>query len=131
MARQNQRVYAFGPFRLDPGERRLTHDDVPVALTPKAFQTLKLLVDNAGHLVDKQRFLDEIWSGSIVEEATLAKNIFTLRKALGDDQGAPRFIETVPKVGYRFTVDGEPLIRFTGPSTAARSHHFRRIIDQN
>lgn len=74
----------------------------PVALTPKAFDTLLLLVSRSGHIVEKDELLKEVWPDAFVEEATVAQNIFTLRKALGQGQSGNRFIETVPKRGYRF-----------------------------
>lgn len=96
------RVYEFGPFRLDEGERSLSRDLEPVALTPKVFDTLLLLVRNAGHLVDKEELMTLIWPDSFVEEANLNRSISTLRRALGEAPNLPRYIETVPKRGYRF-----------------------------
>jgi DNA-binding winged helix-turn-helix (wHTH) protein len=91
-------VYDFGPFRLDGQERRLLRDQRVVALTPKALETLLVLVANAGRAVGKSELMDKVWPGTSVEEATLAQNIFALRKALGETH----YIETVPKFGYRF-----------------------------
>ena len=70
-----------------------------VALTPKAFDTLHLLVQNSGHLLERDELIRLLWPDSIVEEGNLSNNIFVLRKALGED---PQYIETVPKRGYRF-----------------------------
>ena len=105
-------TYEFGPFRLEADERRLRRAQVPVPLTPKAFETLLVLVQNAGRAVGKQELMEKVWPDTSVEEATLAQNIFALRKALGetppeppdDPRGrrGPRHIETVPKFGYRF-----------------------------
>jgi TolB-like protein/DNA-binding winged helix-turn-helix (wHTH) protein len=91
--------YEFGPFRLDPKERKLTRGNEIVALTPKAFDTLHLLVRNSGHLLEKDELIRQLWPDSFVEEGNLSNNIFVLRKALGED---PQYIETVPKRGYRF-----------------------------
>ena len=93
--------YDFGPFRLDLGERLLLRDGKPVALTPKAFDTLLMLVLNSGRVVEKDELLKLIWPKTFVEEATLAQNIFTLRKALGGSEGE-QYIQTIPKRGYRF-----------------------------
>ena len=93
--------YAFGPFRLEVAERRLTRDGTIVALTPKVFDTLVLLVERAGHLVTKGDLMSALWGDLIVEEANLTKNVWLLRKALGEDADAA-YIETVPKVGYRW-----------------------------
>lgn len=98
MATSTRQAYEFGAFRLDPAERTLARDGEPVALTPKVFDTLVLLVENAGRLVTKDEFLKQVWAEAFVEEATLAQSISQLRKALGDTE----LIETVPKKGYRF-----------------------------
>ena len=94
-------VYEFGRFCLDLDEHRLTRDGLPVPLTPKVFDLLRVLVENAGHLIEKDRLLKEVWSDAFVEEANLNRAISVLRKALGETAGE-RFIETVPKKGYRF-----------------------------
>jgi len=92
----------FGPFRLDVRERRLLKNGKRLALTPKAFQTLLVLVSHRGHLVSKDDLLKAIWPDGYVEESSLARNISVLRKVLQDTSRKPRFIETVPKRGYRF-----------------------------
>jgi TolB-like protein/DNA-binding winged helix-turn-helix (wHTH) protein/Flp pilus assembly protein TadD len=98
-SRETPRLYGFGPFRLDPAERKLLRGNEIVALTPKAFDTLHLLVRNSGHLLEKDELISTLWPDSFVEEGSLSNNIFLLRKALGED---PAFIETVPRRGYRF-----------------------------
>ncbi|HEX6623006.1 MAG TPA: winged helix-turn-helix domain-containing protein, partial [Pyrinomonadaceae bacterium] len=97
-------IYEFGPFRLDATERVLARGGETVRLTPKEFETLLALVRNSGHLMTKGELLKEVWPDTFVEEATLAQNIFTLRKALGRGapEGAGQYIETVPRRGYRF-----------------------------
>ena len=102
MSRQAKEVYEFGPFRIDVAERLLTRDGQNVPLTPKAFDTLLLLVENRGHLLEKDELMQKLWPNTFVEEANLTNNISLLRKALGDDAGEHRYIETVPKRGYRF-----------------------------
>jgi TolB-like protein/Flp pilus assembly protein TadD len=92
-------AYEFGPFRLDAAERQLRCAERLVPLTPKAFDTLLVLVEHSGRAVGKDELMEKVWPDTSVEEATLAQNIFALRKALGD---TPRHIETVPKFGYRF-----------------------------
>lgn len=96
------RVYDFGPFFLDPSERRLLNDGKPVALTPKCFDLLVILVENSGHLLGKDELLERLWPGQFVEEVNLSYNISSLRKALGEGQEGRHFIETVPKKGFRF-----------------------------
>jgi TolB-like protein/Tfp pilus assembly protein PilF len=92
------RVYEFGPFRLEPGERQLRREGRLVLLTPKAFDTLQALVQSGGRAVSKDELMSSVWPDTNVAEATLAQNIFAVRKALGD----ANCIETVPKFGYRF-----------------------------
>jgi DNA-binding winged helix-turn-helix (wHTH) protein/tetratricopeptide (TPR) repeat protein/TolB-like protein len=94
--------YRFGDFRLEVAERRLLCDGTVVPLTPKVFDTLVLLLENAGHLVPKEELLGKIWPGLVVEEANLTKNMWAIRKALAATSEGPAYIETVPKVGYRW-----------------------------
>lgn len=97
-----QQVYEFGPFRLDTANHRLLRDGVPVALKPKALDTLRLLVENAGSVVSKDEMFGRLWPGTSVEEASLTQNIYELRRALADPDREHRYIETIPKRGYRF-----------------------------
>lgn len=98
-------LYEFGPFQLDPPERLLLCDGQPVSLTPKGFDLLLALVDRSGHLVEKEELLKLVWPGAFVEEGNLAVTISQLRKALNDDRGQHRYIETVSKRGYRFVAE--------------------------
>ena len=102
MAKEFKHLYEFGCFRLDPAEHLLLRDGEVVALTPKAFDLLLVLVNHQGHLLGKDELMRELWPDSFVEEGNLADNISRLRKALGESAGGQRFIETVPKRGYRF-----------------------------
>jgi adenylate cyclase len=94
--------FQFGEFFLNVAERRLSRRGESVPLTPKVFDTLLLLVHNAGHLVEKEVFLKHLWPDAFVEESSLAQNISVLRRALGDEGNGDGFIKTVPKRGYRF-----------------------------
>lgn len=100
MPLEERRLYEFGPFRLDPAERLLLRGEDRVALTPKAYETLLALVENAGRALQKEELLRRIWPDTFVEEVSLARNISVLRKVLGDQDGT--YIETLPKRGYRF-----------------------------
>lgn len=91
----------FDRFVLDPANRRLTRDGAPVDLNARYLDALALLISNPGHLVTKDRFLDEVWRGVPVTDEALTQCIKTLRRVLGDDAANPRLIETVPKHGYR------------------------------
>ena len=94
--------YRFDRFVLDPGQRQLRLDEQPLELSARYFDALALLVREPGKLISKDRFLDEVWRGVPVTDEALTQCIKTLRKQLGDSASVPRFIETVPKHGYRF-----------------------------
>ena len=104
--------FRFGDFVLDPGDRQLRRGAEPVELNARYLDALVLLVREQGKLVSKDRFHDEVWRGVPVTDEALTQCVKTLRRQLGDDAGNPRFIETVPKHGYRFiapvdAADGE------------------------
>ena len=108
-------VYRFGPFELDGAEYRLLRNGVEVPLQLKAFETLCILVERAGRLLTKDDLLRQLWPGTIVEENNLNKNISMLRKALGDCPDGLSYIETVPRVGYRFAAEVEQ-VSAAGPT---------------
>src|SRR5918993_2907962 len=93
-------IYRFGPFALDVADRSLKRDGAPISLTPKTFDLLVALVENAGRLVEKDVLLKAVWPDVAVEEGNLTKGVFSLRQLL--EQEGTRYIETVPKRGYRF-----------------------------
>jgi DNA-binding winged helix-turn-helix (wHTH) protein/pimeloyl-ACP methyl ester carboxylesterase len=107
--------YAFGPFELDADDRLLMHEGTIVPLTPKALDTLLILVQRKGHVVSKDELLERVWPDSFVEQNNLAQNISALRKALGEKEGGPRYIDTVPKRGYRFV---SPVTEIARPMAA-------------
>jgi pimeloyl-ACP methyl ester carboxylesterase/DNA-binding winged helix-turn-helix (wHTH) protein len=98
---EHSAAYCFGRFTLDAAERTLFDGEKNVPIAPKAFDTLLLLVENQGKILSKERMLKEIWTDSFVEENNLAQNISLIRKILGETK-LSKFIETVPKFGYRF-----------------------------
>jgi pimeloyl-ACP methyl ester carboxylesterase/DNA-binding winged helix-turn-helix (wHTH) protein len=101
MSDPKEAIYNFGAFKLDAAERTLFNGVNAVPLAPKIFDTLLILVENAGRVISKEKLLAEIWDDSFVEENNLAQNISALRRVFG--KGSPeKFIETVPKFGYRF-----------------------------
>ncbi|HYJ52527.1 MAG TPA: transcriptional regulator [Allosphingosinicella sp.] len=124
-------LFAFDGFTLDPNDRRLRRDGgAPVELNARYLDALALLVGEAGRLVSKERFLEEVWRGVPVTDEALTQCIKTLRRQLGDDVSRPRFIETVPKHGYRFVaevarVDGESV---AAAPAAARPSPWRRTM---
>lgn len=105
MSSQTKAIFEFGPFRLNPAERLLLRDQAQVRLPPKAFDALLVLVENRGHLLEKDELLRKVWPDTFVEESNLAQHISLLRKALQDGEDGPRYIETVPTRGYRFVAD--------------------------
>jgi DNA-binding winged helix-turn-helix (wHTH) protein len=120
--------FAFEQFVLDTGDRRLKADDRPVDLNGRYFDALVLLIRERGRLVSKDRFLSEVWDGVPVTDEALTQCIKTLRRQLGDDAARPRFIETVPKHGYRFIapvehLDGQPV-----PNAAPPKDHWRDFV---
>jgi eukaryotic-like serine/threonine-protein kinase len=98
-------LYEFGPFRLDVAERLLLRNRAAIPLQPKAFDLLLVLVQNRGHLVEKDELLRTVWPDTIVEEVNLANNVSILRKILGGGADGEPVIETVPRRGYRFLAD--------------------------
>lgn len=95
-------AFTFGPFLLDAKERVLLRGGKPVPLPEKMFATLLMLVENAGHIVEKEDFISAIWPNTYVEEANVAQNVFKLRKVLGKNRVGKPYIETIPRRGYRF-----------------------------
>ncbi len=100
--RTTQAIYEFDSFRLEVAEQRLLRDGKQVPLAPKEFETLRLLVERHGQLVSKQMLLDRVWAGTFVGDDTIAQRISLVRKALGEETASSKYIETVPKRGYRF-----------------------------
>lgn len=101
MSSRASESYEFGGYRVDVDRHTVTHDDVLVALPPKTFELLLLLVRQPGHAFTRQELIGSLWPDSFVEEANLSFQISTLRKALGQEGAA--WIETVPRLGYRFS----------------------------
>ena len=95
-------IYEFDRFRLDAAERALWRGGELVPLTPKVFGILLALVENSGHVVQKDELMRQVWPDSFVEEGNLTQNISVLRKALGETTDGKPYIETVARRGYRF-----------------------------
>ena len=99
---QERHFYEFGPFRLDAAQGLLLRDGKPVPLTPKAYETLLALVESEGRLLSKEELLKRVWPDTFVEEGNLTHNVWTLRKTLGEEEEGAKYIETIPRRGYRF-----------------------------
>ena len=116
-------LYVFGSYRLDAVERVLLRDGQPITVPPKDLETLLVLVERAGHIVEKEELLERVWPGVFVEEGNLARHIFNLRQVLGDSPEGRKYIETIPRRGYRFVAavreDGEPAaLNLTAPQAS-------------
>jgi len=105
MDKEAQHLYEFGPFRLRTAERTLLRDGHPVPLPPKVFDTLLILVQRSGRVVEKDDLMQKLWPDTFVEESNLTQNVFNLRRLLGEAHDEHPYIETVPKRGYRFIAD--------------------------
>ncbi|HEX8137265.1 MAG TPA: winged helix-turn-helix domain-containing protein [Pyrinomonadaceae bacterium] len=131
-------AYEFGPYRLLPGERLLLRRGETVALTPKVFDTLLVLVEHGGRLLAKERLMKMIWQDSFVEEGNLTQNIFILRKVLGESPHDHQYIVTIPGQGYRFVAavreilpEAEAAFRYRdddGPSTVTDARASGRAL---
>jgi DNA-binding winged helix-turn-helix (wHTH) protein/tetratricopeptide (TPR) repeat protein len=105
------RSFEFGPFHLDLSERLLLRNGKAVPLAPKVFDTLSILVENSGHILEKDELMTKLWPDTFVEESSLSQNIFQLRKVLAEDTPDLQYIETIPKRGYRFSADVTEIMR--------------------
>src|SRR4030095_7047321 len=99
MKQPARHFYEFGPFRLDTGERILLREGQMVPLPQKSFETLLVLVESGGRIIEKEELLSRIWPDTFVEEVSLAKKISLLRKTLGEDS-AHQYVETIPRRDY-------------------------------
>ena len=130
MKTEAQLKFEFGPFQLDPSERMLARNGKALRLAPKVFETLAILVENSGHIVEKEDLIKRLWPDSFVEESSLAQNIFQLRKTLQDGPGR-RYIETVPKRGYRFSADVREIVQVESETSSPdpTNGHYRKNSD--
>lgn len=121
--------YRFHPFCLDPQDRRITRGTDVVHLEPKSFDVLRYLVENAGHLVQKQELVDQVWSPAVVSDNSITRCIHQVRAALGDDAERPQFIETVPGSGYCFiaSVEVDPTSRGSTPKSSVLRGRWSRV----
>jgi len=129
MNRRSLHFYEFGPFRLNITERLLERNSELVPLTPKVFDTLAVLVENNGHIVEKSELMHQLWPDSFVEESSLTQNISLLRRALAEGGEESQYIETIPKRGYRFIAavteveeTADALVNLTGQALSVSSN---------
>jgi TolB-like protein/Flp pilus assembly protein TadD len=114
--------FEFGPFRLDLFERVLMRNGKAVPLAPKVFETLAILVEDGGHILEKDELMKRLWPDSFVEESSLSQNIFQLRRALDEGNSGRQYVETIPKRGYRFAVAVREINGDADTSTYLRSN---------
>jgi DNA-binding winged helix-turn-helix (wHTH) protein/TolB-like protein/Tfp pilus assembly protein PilF len=124
---QTTRFYEFGPFRMNSVERTLLRDGEMVPLTPKQFDILLVLVESRGHVVEKERLMQEIWPDTAVEEGNLTTNISMLRKALEESANGQRYIQTLQRRGYRFVAQVIE-VSDEGTSLIVQEHIQSRVI---
>lgn len=105
MNSNDKRIYAFGPYHLDTAEHLLKKDEQIVPLPPKVIDTLSILVENRGRVISKDELMQTLWPDIFVEESNLTHNISQIRRALSEGSPDIKYIETIPKRGYRFTAD--------------------------
>ncbi|HEV8484863.1 MAG TPA: winged helix-turn-helix domain-containing protein [Blastocatellia bacterium] len=129
--KKKDKTYEFGPFCLNAAERLLWRDGETVPVAPKVFDTLVVLVENAGRLVTKDDLMSKLWPDTFVEEGTLTRNISDLRKTLGEAAGGERYIETVPRHGYRFVAPLRQLSEETAPLVVEKHTRTRIITEQH
>jgi len=110
MNKKTLTFYEFDAFRIDENQKCLWHSDELVSLTPKAFETLLVLIKHRGEIVEKNVLLDEVWADTFVEESTLSQNILTLRKTLARFEKDKQFIVTVPRRGFRFVAEVKEIV---------------------
>jgi DNA-binding winged helix-turn-helix (wHTH) protein/TolB-like protein/Flp pilus assembly protein TadD len=127
MSRQIKHLYEFGPFRLDPEKPCLWRDGEPVSLTPKAVETLLVLVQQSGKLVEREQLMNAIWPNTFVEDGNLNFNVSVLRKALGTDEAGEQYIQTVPRHGYRFNAEVREIEEET-PELVIEKHTRARVV---
>lgn len=109
MSSEMNNLYEFESFRIDLAEQTLFYEDERISLAPRVFETLRVLVENSGRLMTKDELMEEIWGETFVEERNLTQNIFTLRKEFKKKRKGIKFIETVPRRGYRFVAELHPV----------------------
>ena len=104
---EKSQTYQFGEYRLDTAEETLCRNGEKLRINRRSFQVLRLLVERAGEIVSKQEFSETVWADTFVEDNSLTVTMTTLRKILGDDYKQPKFIENLPRKGYRFIAEVE------------------------
>src|SRR5262245_8726211 len=127
MGRQAKHFYEFGPFRMDPINRVLLRDGEIVPLKRKVFETLAILVEHNGEVLDKDEMMNQLWPDSFVEESNLTQNVYMLRRALGESSRGVHYIATIPGRGYRFSAEIRELSD-EGTEMVIETHTLSRVV---
>lgn len=126
MSQQSEFLYEFGPYRIDAVKRLLLRDGRPVALTSKSLDTLLVLIEHRGQVVNKEELMEKLWPDTAVEENNLTQQISVLRKILGERAGEHRYVVTVPGRGYSFVAEVRELCE-NEPDLIVEQHTRSRI----
>lgn len=130
MPNRSTHFYEFGPFRLDPEKHRLLRDGEPVHLAPKSVEALLVLVRNAGKLLEREALMEAVWADTFVEDANLTVAISHLRKVLGQNGETSEYIETIPRVGYRFVAEVREVTEQPAPLVVEKHTLSRTVIEE-
>lgn len=122
--------FEFGEYRLDITNNQLLKNNIPVSITQKGFEILLFLIENKGLVLKKEELLDALWEGNFVEESTLTQHIYMLRKALKEKEVEAGYIETIPKIGYRFVGEVEEVF-YENPRTQIAVNHVYPDLTQS
>lgn len=128
-ANMSARFYEFGPFQIDKVNHVLLRDGETLPLKPKVFDTLLLLVENRGRVLDKDELLSRLWPDTVVEESNLSQNVYLLRKVLGEEPRGGTYIETMPKRGYRFVASVNEVQDAGSDENPGEHFHSQSIIE--
>ena len=121
MTKQVKRLYEFGPFHLDVTERLLRRNGQEIILKPKTYEVLLVLVENSGHIVERETLMQKVWPNSFVEEANINTQISELRRILSEGGDNHQYIETIPRRGYRFKATVKEIVEEVENLTSARN----------
>lgn len=130
MPKPSRQFFEFGPFRLDAAKHRLLRDGEPVHLSPKSAKALTVLVQNAGKLLEREALMQALWADTFVEDANLTVAISHLRKALGQHGETEEYIETIPRVGYRFVAEVREAYEEPRPLIIEKHTQSRTVIEE-
>src|SRR5687768_9551147 len=128
MSLHTNHFYRFGEFSLDIDQKVLLRQGKPLLLAPKILDTLLTLVQQSGRIIEKEELMRRIWPDTFVEESNLTYSIGQLRKTLGDDARRPRYIETIPRRGYRFVAEAEEVLSDVGIVSSDNSTRFETPV---